>query len=175
VRQVGPAGAARLLLFFAAVVAGALWRRGALGPAAPRAPEVRNADADEELALDLAKLLLASNLEFVRSTSQTLQALNTLLLTTYVALFVALGDEYGFFTVTPVLTALPIVCFGGSLLISVLRSIAVRKRLFVVGDLAQTFSAYESVLKQRRRQVWLPAALTALGVGSIAGVVVAAV
>jgi hypothetical protein len=44
-----------------------------------------------------------------------LQALNTLLLTTYVALFVALGKQYGFFTVTPILTAAPIVCFGGSL------------------------------------------------------------
>jgi hypothetical protein len=124
---------------------------------------------------DLARLLTTSTLDYLKSTAHGVQTLAGLLLTAYIALFVAFGKEYGFFELSPLVTGLPIGCFGLSLLISIIQAIAYRGDNFEFGDLESTLSAYEKAVMVRKRQLLGPCAFTLLGIGSFALVIAEAV
>ena len=119
--------------------------------------------------------MLSSSLEYQRNISQSLQTLTSLLLTSYIALYVAFGKQYGFFGISPWVTGVPVLFFGGSLVASLGRAAVYRGAHYEFGDLDQTVEAYETMLRSRRKQLLLPGVLTALGIASFALVVAEAV
>lgn len=126
----------------------------------------------ETRSRDLAKFLTTSTLDYLKGVAQGLQTLTGLLLTSYIALFVALGKEYGFFELSPLVTAIPVASFCASLLTTLLHAIAYRGGDFEYGDLESTLSAYEDAVRARKRQLLGPCALTLIGIASFAVVIV---
>lgn len=134
----------------------------------------RERDAADQLTFELTRLVLASNLEFVRGTTQTLQALSAALLTASTAATVALRGVPRFQEVPIALAILPTALFAGALVSMVLAGAARRKSTFQYNDLALTLAAYEGLLRRRRRELLLPGALVAAGLVAAFMVVVAA-
>lgn len=119
--------------------------------------------------------MLSTSLEYQRNISQSLQTLTSLLLTSYIALYVAFGKEYGFFGISPWVSGVPVLLFGGSLVASLGRAAVYRGVEYEFGDLDETVRAYDTVLRERRKQLLLPGVLTMLGIASFAFVVERAV
>ena len=142
--------------------------------------EGKVAHAPDEVTLgtfasDLAKLLTTSTLDYLKGIAHGMQTLTGLLLTAYIALFVAFGKEYGFFELSPLVTGVPVACFGLSLLVGLIHAIAYRGGDFEYGDLESTLSAYEKAVTARKRQLLGPCVLTLLGIGSFAFVIAKAI
>lgn len=110
------------------------------------------------------RLILAGNVEFVRGTTQTLQALSAALLTASVAATVALSAVPRFRTVPLTLAVVPTACFAGALIALVVTGVARRGQYLVVGDVEQTMLAYEKVLTRRRQDLLVPGLLAACGI-----------
>jgi len=127
------------------------------------------------LSMEIGKLIMSSSLEYARGASQVLQAVTGLLLTTYVALFVALGKEYGFFDVSPFITALPAAFFVASLGLLFARAATYKGGNFTFRDAEGTLAAYKRALDQRRGDLVIPSALTMLGIASLGFVLIESV
>lgn len=143
----------------------------------PKVEGCTDADRDEaaeRLTFELTRLVLASNLEFVRGTTQTLQALSAALLTASTAATVALRAVPRFQGVPLVLAILPTALFAGALVSMVLAGVARRQSTFQYDDLDLTLAAYEGLLKRRRRELFLPGVLVAAGLVAAFIVVIAA-
>lgn len=138
----------------------------------PQDPAPEPTDA---LRFEMTRLMLSTSLEYQRNVSQSLHTLTSLLLTSYIALYVAFGKEYGFFGISPWISGLPVLLFGGSLVASLGRAAVYQGAQYEFGDLDETVEAYETVLRERRKQLLLPGALTALGIAAFAFVVEKAV
>ena len=119
-----------------------------------------------ELERELTKLLVGSSLDFVRGTGEALQSVTGLLLTAYLAAIVAVAKVHGSLGVSAVVAALPVILFTASLCVLFGTAALYRGGNFVLGDFDSTLSAYESVLRSRRRQVVVPALLTIAGIAT---------
>ena len=131
-------------------------------------------DRRADLTFELTKLVLNSNLEFVRTTTQIVQGLSGALLTASVAATVALGGVRRFQDVPIVLAALPTVFFAGALVCLAVTGLSRRQQLFDYTSLESTLSAYEDVLDRRRRDLLIPSVLLSSGVLAALGIVVSA-
>jgi hypothetical protein len=141
----------------------------------PPDPAQEEEDDLSAVAIDLAKLLTASTLDYLKGITQGLQSLTGLLLTSYIALFVAFGKQYGFFSLSPLVTGLPVALFCGSLLLMLVQALLYPGGNFVFGNPVSTLSAYAAAVDVRKRQLIGPSVLTMLGIVSFAIVIVAAV
>ncbi|HEX4589320.1 MAG TPA: hypothetical protein VH120_05290 [Gemmataceae bacterium] len=116
----------------------------------------------------MAKILLASSLDFVRAATQLLQALTTLLLTVYTALLVAFVKEIGFrWTFEMVGSFLPIVLWFTSLAISFTKAVTYSGTELIFNDAGapvEPMDAYAKVSRDRRNQLIGPAIATGVGV-----------
>jgi hypothetical protein len=124
-------------------------------------------DFNRTIAFDISKLLLSSNLEFIRGVGQTLQAITSLFLTAYIALLVNIAN--GFSNVTLcifILLLLPVLLWSGSLVSAFVGSFSHVQSgdEFVLDDLSSTFLTYEKVIKKRRKMLFIPALLSLSGV-----------
>jgi len=138
----------------------------------PQDPALEPTDA---LRFEMTRLMLSTSVEYQRNISQSLHTLTSLLLTSYIALYVAFGKEYGFFGISPWVSGAPVLLFGGSLVTSLGRAAVYRGAQYEFGNLDETVEAYETMLRERRKQLLLPGVLTALGIASFAFVVEKAV
>jgi hypothetical protein len=120
-----------------------------------------------DLVGEITKVILTSNLSFLYGTTQVVQAITTLLFTTYAAwLYKLAGKE--FLDARPwALLVLPEVCWGAAVVLIFTNTIiySYRGKPFVVGDLKSTLGAYEYMLQRRRQIVFLPTLLTFAGLG----------
>ncbi len=148
----------------AALLLRVLWRRKC-------SPQVPASEPTDALQFEMTKLMLAASLEYQRYVNQGLQTLTSLMLTSYIALYVAFGKEYGFFDISPLVSGLPVLLFGASLVSLLGRAAVYPGAQYEFGDLDETVTAYETVLRERRKQLVLPCVLTALGIASFAFVV----
>jgi hypothetical protein len=164
-------GLSGLLLVALLIVGARLRRRPDRAPTEPNDESI----TEDALQMELAKLLLSSSLEYQRDISQALRTVTSLLLTSYIALYVAFGREYGFFEISPWVASLPVLLFGASLVSTLGRAVVYKGTDFQFGDIAETLSAYERAMMERRKQLGIPTLLTALGIVSFAVVVVEAV
>src|SRR2546423_2810667 len=132
--------------------------------------EITNNDASNEspnqLALEISKLILSNNFEFIRSTLQSLQTFTSLVLTAYIALLVGFRKDIGFHDKRTLFLAFsPIICWSASLFwgfATAARHLK-RQREFVYGDLESTVEAYEQIVRERSKHILWPGILCLLG------------
>jgi len=123
-------------------------------------------ESPNPLIIEIPKILLSNNLEYIRGTLQTLQSLTSILLTAYIALLVGFRKDVGLQNELTLLVAfLPILCWGSSLFWGFISAAVYlkSKNEFRFGNLESTVTAYEEVLRRRRKQILLPAILSFLG------------
>ena len=123
-----------------------------------------------DIAGELTKLILSSNLAFLHGTTQVVQAVTTLLFTTYLAWLYRVAAEEFVATIPRSLLLLPAICWGLGVVLIFLNTIVYSYRgvSFTIGDLQSTVAAYEQTLERRRRIVLLPTVLTLAGLGLLA-------
>jgi hypothetical protein len=126
-------------------------------------------DSGLDIAGEITKLILSSNLTFLYGTTQVVQALATLLFTTYLAWLYHVADGKFAVRIPWSLLLLPAILWGFGVVAIFLNTIAYSYRgvAFTVGDLQSTVAAYEQTLRRRRRVILLPTVLTLAGLGSL--------
>lgn len=121
-----------------------------------------------KLQLEIAKVLLASSLGFIRNTAQILQGLTSLLLASYVAIFVGIVKQQ---STPPLKLALPVYLVPVLLFVLSLASSLIAAALYpgyhiTVGSLNSVLQGYDNAIRIRRQQLILPSVLTLLGIGA---------
>jgi hypothetical protein len=124
----------------------------------------------KDLQLELVKLLLTSSMDFIRNTTQILQALTGLLLTSYVASFVGLAKQFSLSSLPLPLWvySLPILLLVLSLGSSFVNAVFYSGQRVVFGDLNSALKGYDEAIRARRKHLVLPSVLTFLGIVALA-------
>lgn len=125
-----------------------------------------NPDAEEMLKKygeELNKLLLSNTIDYIRTTSQQLQTVTGILLSSYIAIFFGLGKQFGLQKNVPTwIYAIPIVFFTLSLIASfVIALFSEISKSSLHWESADT--AFFDNLKRRQRQIYSPAFLSFCG------------
>lgn len=143
-----------------------------MSPVSPPSGTPKADAQDHALTADLTRIILTNNVEFIRGTMQTLQALAAALVTASAAGTVALSTVSRYQDVSILVAILPTLCFAGALASLVLSGFARRYKPFGFGDPTGTLNAYEESLARRRHELFLPGALIVAGL--ILGVLILA-
>lgn len=137
-----------------------------------------NKDADEVLKKyeqELTKQLLSNSVEFIRTTSQQLQTISSILLSSYTAIFFGLGKQFGLPKNVPTwVYSIPILFFTASLIVSFVIALLSKTSTSSPGDWESAENAFTANLKRRQEQMYIPAFLSALGLISFAGIAILA-
>jgi hypothetical protein len=120
------------------------------------------------LQLELAKVIWTSSMDFIKTTTQLLQALTTLLVTAYIAFIAALGKQLALNTIPTVWVVLPIILFLASLAASFATAARYQGEPLQLTDLAAAADAFERTVQHRRKQLWAPSILLLLGIAALA-------
>ena len=120
------------------------------------------------MQLELLKIVWSSSFDFVKTTSQLLQALSTLLVTAYIALLAGLGKQLSLNTVPTGWIILPVALFVASLAVSFAGAALYRGESVDLTDLHSAATAFERTLEHRRMQLWAPALLLLAGIVALA-------
>jgi hypothetical protein len=125
-------------------------------------------DSGFDLVGEITKIILTSNLSFLYGTTQVVQAITTLLFTTYAVWLYKLADKELLDPRPWSLLVLPEIFWGVAVVLIFVNTIiySYRGKPFVVGDLKSTLDAYEYMLRRRRQIVFLPTLLTFAGLGA---------
>jgi hypothetical protein len=121
-------------------------------------------DLVAKLQFEIAKQVIVSRLEVVKTAGTTLQTLNGVFLTAYLAFLAAARTNPGSAAFDLFGAIWPIPLFLISLVLSFVTSVAHPGFWLVVGDLDGAVEAYERIVRSRRRQLILPALLTLFGI-----------
>lgn len=122
---------------------------------------------------EVTKLLLSNSVEYIRTTSQQLQTVTGILLSSYIAIFFGLGKQFGLPMNFPTWAySIPIVCFTISLIGSFVIALFGKTSKSTPGDWVGAESAFSENLKNRQRQIYLPAVFSLLGLISFASIAV---
>jgi hypothetical protein len=119
-----------------------------------------------QLQLEVAKQVVVSRLETVRTAAVALQTLNGLFLTAYLTFLAVVRTNPGSTTFNLFGAIWPIPCFLASLIVAFVSSVAHPGFWLVVGDLDAAIEAYEQIVRSKRRQLIIPALLTLIGLVS---------
>ncbi len=134
-----------------------------------------NPDAEEVLknyGHEITKLLLSNTIDYVRTTSQQLQTVTSILLSSYIAIFFGLGKQFGLSKDVPTqVYAIPIVFFAASLITSFIIALRSKSSTSAPGDWISADKAFDENIYRRQRQMYLPAILS--GIGLLSFVVIA--
>ena len=127
-----------------------------------------------DFAKEIAKLILSTNLTFLYGTTQVVQTITALLLTGYLSWLIRYWDSDSLKGIPLYLLAPPLICWVIALVLVFMNTIfySYRGAPFTVGHLESTIDAYEEMLRHHRRIVLVPAILTLLGIGCLAGLLV---
>ena len=113
--------------------------------------------AERSIDTELTKIIFSNSLEFIRTTTQILHGLTSLLLTAYIALLVGLckdGGLHGFRTIA--VAFLPVVLFAGSLTVAFVQAITYKGADITLdknGNPVGAIATYEVIASARRRQL----------------------
>jgi hypothetical protein len=121
-------------------------------------------DIATKLQFEIAKQVVVSRLEVVKTATATLQTLNGVFLTAYLGFLAAARTNPASMTFDLFGSLWPIPLFLISLIVGFVTGVAHPGFWLVVGDLDGAVYAYEQVVKSRRRQLIMPATLTLIGV-----------
>jgi hypothetical protein len=137
-------------------------------------PKIADDSKSVDLAQEIAKLILSTNLTFLYGTTQVVQAITAVLLTGYLSWLVRYWDSDPLKRIPLYLLAPPLIFWVVALVLVFMNTIfySYRGTPFTVGHLESTVNAYEDMLRHRRRIVLVPAILTLLGIGCLAGLLV---
>ena len=122
----------------------------------------------EKLQTEMTTILLTSSMDFIRNTTQILQALTGLLLTSYVTLFTGLLSQASS-SALPLpkpIYFLPILFFVVSLAWSFISAAFYSGYEIVFGDLDSVLKGYDTAIKVRRKQLIWPSVFAVLGIGT---------
>jgi hypothetical protein len=125
-------------------------------------------EAERPIDAELTKIIFSNSFEFIRATTQILQGLTSLLLTSYIALLVAFCKDnglHGFGTVA--VAFLPVVLFAGSLTIAFVQAVTYKGADITfdeAGNPVGAITTYETIAAARRGHLLWPAILTAIGI-----------
>lgn len=120
-----------------------------------------------QLEMEAAKILLSSSMDFIRGTTQLLQAFSSLLVTAYIALLIAVRKGEGFpDSQSLFLAILPLALWVTSLAAGYAQAVSYRGSEFVVdeGNPVDALETYDKVVRDRRRHLFLPSILTLAGI-----------
>lgn len=135
-----------------------------------------NPDAEEILKKyeqEVTKLLLSNTIDYIRNTSQQLQTVTGILLSSYIAIFFGLGKQFGLPKNVPTwIYALPIGFFTLSLISSFVIALFSKSSASSPGNWESAHSAFYTNLKRRQRQIYLPALLSLCGLFSFATIAI---
>jgi hypothetical protein len=122
----------------------------------------------EKLQMEMVTILLTSSMDFIRNTTQILQALTGLLLTSYVTLFAGLLStaSSSALPLPQPIYFLPILFFVVSLAFSFISAAFYSGYHIVVGDLDSVLEGYDTAIKARRKQLIWPSVFAILGIGT---------
>lgn len=152
------------------VLNGILGTDGHSAKAFPADAGVASAGDDKapQMEVEAAKILLTSGIDFIRGTTQVLQAFTSLLATAYIALLVGLTRNAGFRGVSAFAVAiLPLALWVASLAAGYIKAITYRGSDLILngdGDPVNALETYERVVRDRRSHLLLPSALTLAGI-----------
>jgi len=121
-------------------------------------------DLVTRLQFEIAKQVVISRLEVVKTAMATLQTLNGVFLTAYLAFLAAARTNPDSATFNLFAAAWPIPLFLASLILGFITGVAHPGFWLVLGDLDGAINSYEQIVRSRRRQLILPALLTLIGV-----------
>jgi hypothetical protein len=117
---------------------------------------------------ELTKIIFSNSFEFIRATTQILQGLTSLLLTSYLALLVGFCKDSGLRGFGTLAAAfLPVILFAGSLIIAFVQAVTYKGADITLdqdGNPVGAIATYETIASARRRQLLWPATLSAIGV-----------
>jgi hypothetical protein len=123
--------------------------------------------ADEVLKTygqELTKQLLSNTIDYVRTTSQQLQTITSILLSSYIAIFFGLGKQFGLPQNVSVWYYIgPMAFFTLSLIFSFLIALFSRASQSAPGDWESLHTAFYDNLKRRQKQIYLPALCSLIG------------
>lgn len=136
------------------------------------ATETGDTPKNTVLEIEAVKVILSSSLDFIKTTGQALQTLSSLLLTAYIALLVGFCKDASFEGHwTYILTFLPIALLLTSLVITgAFAIIGYRGRTLLIDEKGIAYEPFDllgEIVNARKRQIYIPALLTMLGVVSI--------
>jgi hypothetical protein len=124
----------------------------------------RQSDLKKSVQLEIHKATINNTFDHIKTTSQTLNTVTGLLLTTYIALVVGFRKEVGFPEPLHWLSALaPAACWIGSLTLAFFQVIMQPGVDLAVSTYTHALQTYSEIIAIRRRQLRIPAILTLLG------------
>jgi hypothetical protein len=144
-------------------------------PPSPSNIEEESEEVLKKYEQELTKLLLSNTMDYIRTTSQQLQTVTGILLSSYIAIFFGLGKQFGFPPgVNKLVYSIPIIFFASSLILSFIMALFSKVSTSSPGDWESAHFAFFENLKRRQKQMYWPALLSLVGLISFVVVAIIA-